>query len=106
MSNSYSGSEQQYIDACNLCTVECQLLVEKDKEYQGSWKKRPRGVFHMLARKWDRIEHAVEAHGDDILDLIAKDIRSESILDDIKDLRNYLLLILLEHERNSKDGSS
>lgn len=96
MKDSYCGSKQQADDAALICADEIKMLCTKDKEYQGSWKKRPRGVFHMLARKWDRIEHAVESNGDDLLDLMTKDKRNESIQDDIHDLRNYLLLCLLE----------
>jgi hypothetical protein len=47
----------------------------------------------MLARKWDRIENQVKPNGWDIFDTYKKDTRAEGILDDIQDLRRYLLLV-------------
>src|SRR3990172_8494607 len=33
-------------------------VLEKDKDYGASWKKRGgQSAFHVLARKWDRMEH-------------------------------------------------
>ena len=74
----------------------------------------------MLARKWDRIEFLVEnKYQDDILLAIEageqhagldyKTIdydRKESLLDDIKDLRNYLLLILMEEKKRLKEETT
>jgi hypothetical protein len=47
----------------------------------------------MLARKWDRLEKQVEEHGYDVFKAIESDIRPEGIIDDIRDLRRYLLLV-------------
>jgi hypothetical protein len=47
----------------------------------------------MLARKWDRIEQQVESQNYDVFEAYAKDSREEGILDDIQDLRRYLLLV-------------
>ena len=86
--------------------VEC--LVEKDREYGRSWMKRGGvGAFMMLARKWDRIEQRVSRSfrtpvqlGEprdvtkwDIFAHLECDKREESLIDDIRDLRNYLLLV-------------
>lgn len=69
-------------------------LVEKGKIYGDSWKKRGGvGAFMMLARKWDRIEVAAHASGWDIFSAIQKDYRPGGILDDIADLRRYLMLV-------------
>jgi len=67
----------------------------KDAAYGGSWKKRGGiGAYMMMCRKWDRLEKAVEQeYGFDIFAAIEKDPRDESVLDDIRDLRRYLLLI-------------
>lgn len=65
--------------------------------YMGSWKKRGgQGAFMMLARKWDRLEVAVEGYDWDIFEAMRKDTRSEGILDDIRDLRQYLMLVEAE----------
>lgn len=70
------------------------VLVEKDKDYGSSWKKRGgSGAFFMLARKWDRLENQVQQHNFDIFAAINKDRREEGILDDIRDLRRYLELV-------------
>lgn len=74
------------------------VLRVKDYQYHASFKKRGGvGAYMMLARKWDRIEPFVEGqHGCNILVAIGADQRPESLLDDIRDLRRYLLLIEAE----------
>jgi len=70
------------------------VLYEKELDYQGSWKRRGGvGAFMMLARKFDRLEAAVKRKGYDIFHVVAEDGRQEGILDDIADLRRYLLLV-------------
>lgn len=76
-------------------------LQEKEKSYGGSWKKRGGvGAFMMLARKWDRIEIQVQHHNYNIFKAIEEDPRTgteyENVLDDIRDLRRYLILIEAE----------
>jgi len=69
-------------------------LDKAEQDYGDSWRKRGGvGAFMMLARKWDRIENQVVEKGWDIFKSIEQDIRPEGILDDIKDLRRYLLLV-------------
>ena len=78
-------------------------LVEKDKGYGRSWMKRGGvGAFMMLARKWDRLEHQVSheriGQGEraiawDIFSHLEMDKRKEGLIDDLRDLRNYLLLV-------------
>ena len=70
------------------------VLEAKDKEYGSSWCRRGGvGAFMMAARKWDRLENQVKSHLWDVFHAIATDQRAEGILDDIRDLRRYLLLI-------------
>ena len=69
-------------------------LIEAEKFYGDSWRKRGgMGAFMMLARKWDRIENQVKAENYDIFSSYEKDKRQEGLLDDIQDLRRYLLLV-------------
>jgi hypothetical protein len=77
-------------------------LRRKDAEYGGSWCKRGgQGAFFMLARKWDRIEIQMNA-AKGLRRALENDNRQEGILDDIGDLRRYLLLVLayLEEQRD------
>ena len=77
-------------------------LDRAEEDYGDSWRKRGGiGAFMMLARKWDRIEKQVVEKGWDIFKSIEQDIRPEGILDDIKDLRRYLLLV--EAHMRTKD---
>tara|TARA_Y100001937_G_scaffold57085_1_gene78347 strand:+ start:95 stop:397 length:303 start_codon:yes stop_codon:yes gene_type:complete len=77
-------------------------LDKAEQDYGDSWRKRGGvGAFMMLARKWDRIENQVVEKGWDIFKSIEQDIRPEGILDDIKDLRRYLLLV--EAHMRTKD---
>lgn len=86
-------------------------LLEAYKHYGDSWKKRGGvGAFMMLARKWDRIELRVGKVGVeqppgaiakiasawDIFAHIEADDRSEGLIDDVRDLRRYLLLVEAE----------
>lgn len=78
----------------SICTDDCKVLREKGVHYGDSWKKRGGvGAFMMLARKWDRLENYMEKNGYDIFKLGEEDSRDESVLDDIQDLRRYLLLV-------------
>ena len=78
----------------NLANADVDVLCVKDAEYGSSWKKRGGvGAFMMLARKFDRLENAVQREHYDIFSAISEDERPEGILDDIRDLRRYLLLV-------------
>ena len=69
-------------------------LVKAQESYGDSWRSRGGvGAFMMLARKWDRIENRVTKEGYDIFKTINNDPSSTGILDDIRDLRRYLLLV-------------
>ncbi len=70
-----------------------ELLLDKDVQYKGScFRRGGSGLFHMFARKWDRIEAMVEDCGYDIFEAVENDTRMETVLDDVADLRRYLLL--------------
>jgi|TARA_R100000081_G_C4803653_1_gene165916 hypothetical protein len=81
-------------DLFNLVEDDVRELVEAEKSYGDSWRKRGGvGAFMMLARKWDRIENQCIKDGYDIFDTISKDPTDTGILDDIRDLRRYLILV-------------
>lgn len=96
-------------------------LTKAQKSYGNSWKQRGGvGAFMMLARKWDRLENRVatskmplnpvdasdSANPEhvmsfgvdkyDIFEHVLADPRSEGVIDDIRDLRRYLLLVEAE----------
>jgi hypothetical protein len=80
-----------------IASIDVETLIAKDLDYGSSWKKRGGiGAFMMLARKWDRLEKAVEAHGWDVFAAARGDERVEGIRDDLADLRRYLLLVETE----------
>ena len=69
-------------------------LENSEKTYGDSWKKRGGvGAFMMLARKWDRIENQTKKENYDIFQTVKNDLSKTGILDDIRDLRRYLLLV-------------
>lgn len=77
-------------------------LIKAEESYGDSWKKRGGvGAFMMLARKWDRIENEMQSgHQYDIFSHVDLDPRAEGLIDDIRDLRRYLMLVeghLREH---------
>ena len=77
-------------------------LDRAEEDYGDSWRKRGGiGAFMMLARKWDRIEKQVYDYTYDIFQALKADKRPEGLIDDIKDLRRYLLLV--EAHMRTKD---
>ena len=77
-------------------------LDKAEQDYGDSWRKRGGvGAFMMLARKWDRIEKQVFDYTYDIFLALEEDRRPEGLMDDIKDLRRYLLLV--EAHMRTKD---
>jgi len=69
------------------------LLKKKGEAYGSSWRKRGGvGAFMMLSRKWDRIENMCQEGKYDIFE-VGSDDTPGGILDDIQDLRCYLLLV-------------
>jgi len=77
-------------------------IEEKERAYGSSWKRRGGiGAFMMLARKFDRIEQRVStevagAQKHNLFQHIFADRRAEPLLDDIRDLRRYLILVEAE----------
>lgn len=87
------------ISACveHLGNEDVKVLRAKDAEYGGSWLQRGGvGAFMMLARKWDRIVNQVKKYSWHLPDALRADGRQEGILDDIGDLRRYLMLVSAE----------
>tara|TARA_R100001224_G_C4025838_1_gene150936 strand:+ start:1267 stop:1611 length:345 start_codon:yes stop_codon:yes gene_type:complete len=71
-----------------------EALQRAEQSYGDSWKRRGGvGAFMMLARKFDRIEHQSEKHGWDIFEAGTVYSGEAGLLDDIRDLRRYLLLV-------------
>lgn len=78
----------------NAARADVAGLEKAHASYGTSWKNRGGvGAFMMLARKWDRLENAVRKVGFNIFTAIIEDKRAEGIMDDIRDLRRYLLLV-------------
>ena len=77
-----------------LANDDVSALHEAEKSYGDSWKKRGGiGAFMMLARKWDRIENQSNDYTYDIFLALEEDQRPEGLIDDIRDLSRYLLLV-------------
>ena len=78
-----------------LMTEDLDVLMDKDREYQGAWKADGgKGAWHQaLTRKWSRMETQVRRHDGDLFEAILRDGRPEGILDDLRDLRRYLYLV-------------
>ncbi len=102
-------SGRQYLDwLASISRGDVSEILQKQKAYGSSWKRRGGvAVFMMLARKWDRIEQRVAirvppaegspgANPNNIFEHIAADRRTEGILDDVRDLRRYLMLVEAE----------
>ena len=87
-----------------LANDDVSALHEAEKSYGDSWKKRGGiGAFMMLARKWDRIENQSNDYTYDIFLALEEDQRPEGLIDDIRDLRRYLLLVEAEMALQNND---
>ena len=113
MSALLTDSGLGYLDQLNAVAEEDVAGLKKaQKSYGNSWKQRGGvGAFMMLARKWDRLENRVSREGEmlsppgeaevrvtpyDIFAHVAADTRAEGVIDDIRDLRRYLMLVEAE----------
>ena len=69
-------------------------LSRAQSSYGDSWRRRGGvGAFMMLARKFDRIEHQSEKHNWNVFEAGEVYKGEAGLLDDIRDLRRYLLLV-------------
>ena len=85
----------------DIASNDVTALEMAEKSYGNSWKKRGGvGAYMMLARKWDRLENQCKKHGYDIFLTAETDKREEGIIDDIQDLRRYLILVESELKLN------
>lgn len=68
-------------------------LIRAKESYGQSWQQRGGvGAFMMLARKYDRMFNQLQ--GTDLIKHLSKHLRNpDGILDDVVDLRRYLLLV-------------
>lgn len=77
-------------------------LRYKEGTYRGSWKKRGGvGAFMMMARKWDRLENILPGPSTIAYDIFghiaaSADGADGGVLAEVRDLRQYLLLIEAE----------
>jgi hypothetical protein len=104
-----ADSGRGYLDQLeSVARDDIQTIEEKEKSYGSSWKRGGgTGAFMMLARKWDRILQRVATHveassdtpgatRDNVFEHLSADRRTESVIDDIRGLRQYLLLVEAE----------
>lgn len=86
---------EDYDHIKELALKDVEVLKEKGKTYGSSWRNRGGvGAFMMLARKWDRLENISKRCNYDIFAAVRGDVDDiDGVLDDIQDLRRYLLLV-------------
>tara|TARA_R100001460_G_scaffold7883_3_gene19829 strand:+ start:8773 stop:9072 length:300 start_codon:yes stop_codon:yes gene_type:complete len=97
--------KKKFQEMLDIAEQDVEELMEAEKSYGNSWRKRGGvGAFMMLARKWDRIENQVQGSNFDIFSAIQNDTRPEGIIDDIHDLRRYLILVE-QHVSSNKEES-
>ncbi len=102
-------SGRDYLDQLqSIADGDAANIEEKERAYGSSWKRRGGiGAFMMFARKFDRIEQRVSteisatagapgAQKHNLFQHIVADRRAEPLLDDIRDLRRYLILVEAE----------
>ena len=91
----------------DIAQNDLEALKRAEPSYGDSWRRRGGvGAFMMLARKFDRIEHQSEKHGWDIFEAGEVYKGEAGLLDDLRDLRRYLLLVEEYILANTTTGSS
>jgi hypothetical protein len=104
-----ADSGRGYLDQLQaIAQSDVNTIEDKEVSYGNSWKRSGGiGAFMMFARKWDRIMQRVAtrieaangipgASRDNVFEHLAADRRSEGVIDDIRGLRQYLLLVEAE----------
>jgi hypothetical protein len=77
-----------------IAQKDLEALSRAQSSYGDSWRRRGGvGAFMMLARKFDRIEHQSEKHNWNVFEAGEVYKGEAGLLDDIRDLRRYLLLV-------------
>ena len=80
-----------------------EALKRAETSYWDSWKRRGGvGAFMMVGRKFDRIEHQAQKHSWDIFEAGEVYAGEAGLLDDIRDLRRYLILVENEILENTR----
>jgi hypothetical protein len=101
LNNLLANSEEFYDMIGQMSHFDYEQLIVSGRSYGDSWKKRGGvGAFMMLARKWDRIEKQTSEQNWDIFQAIHANPTDSGIIDDIRDLRRYLLLVEAEMTLN------
>ena len=92
----------------DIAQKDLEALKRAEEAYGDSWRRRGGvGVFLMLASKFDRIEHQSEKHGWDVFEAGEAFKGEAGLLDDIRDLRRYLILVedfILSDENNKEEN--
>lgn len=91
----------------DIAQGDLEALRIAQESYGDSWKCRGGvGAFMMLARKFDRIENQAKAESWDIFEAGEVYEGEDGILDDIRDLRRYLILVENEILNNQNNNMS
>lgn len=126
----YKDSGDEYLNQLDIIAKEdAEGLKKAQQSYGNSWKQRGGvGAFMMLARKWDRLENRLKkeplflhsndkmlenrdlppttkGHPYDIFGHVIADQRAEGVIDDIRDLRRYLMLVEAELRAQGFDAT-
>lgn len=104
-----ADSGRGYLDQlASIARSDVAAVEEKEKSHGSSWKRSGGiGAFMMFARKWDRIKQRVVtrieaadgapgAARENMFEHVVADRRAEGIIEDIRDLRRYLMLVEAE----------
>jgi hypothetical protein len=97
MSNNPTNRHMGYLE--HIAKRDVATLIRKEATYGGSWKKRGgAGAFMVSFRKADRLENIVTQYGYDIFRALEDNMTGDdgSALAELRDLRQYLMLIEAE----------
>jgi hypothetical protein len=100
------GSTAYLVHLEDVAKEDVKGLIKAQESYGNSWKQRGGvGAYMMMVRKSDRIEIQARKHGYDVFAAIQADNRAEGLIDDIRDLRRYLMLVEAEMRARGARGA-
>lgn len=93
MAFSMSSDHLKYVDLVANNDVKIVTFRDGPTRYNGSWKKRGGvGIAMNLFRKIDRIDNSIQPSWN-IIEHLVMDMSPDGLIDDVRDLRQYLLML-------------
>jgi hypothetical protein len=97
LGHQFVGEDAYRANIAPIAREDVEGLFKSHESYGNSWKRRGgSSAWFMLCRKFDRLELQIGRHHFDVFAAALADRRPEGVIDDLRDMRRYLLLVEAE----------